>query len=117
MHGVGTHAKTAGQSTQHAEEVVSESQTVDATGAAENSGNAQQAGPKVKQPIGLFATLSSIEMWERFSFYGLQVILAYYIYYSAGDGGLGLTEDRGAGGCRCLRWCRLPRPTRRSMVR
>ncbi|WP_459893660.1 MFS transporter, partial [Brevibacterium metallidurans] len=44
-----------------------------------------------KQPIGLFA-LSSIEMWERFSFYGLQVILAYYIYYSAADGGLGLSE-------------------------
>lgn len=44
-----------------------------------------------KQPTGLF-TLSSIEMWERFSFYGLQVILAYYIYYTAGDGGLGLSE-------------------------
>lgn len=70
---------------------MSESQTVDAAGAAKKPGNAQSAQPKPKQPIGLF-TLSSIEMWERFSFYGLQVILAYYIYYSAGDGGLGLTE-------------------------
>lgn len=65
-----------------------------------NSQIADPAGPasspdtsptQQRQPIGLF-TLSSIEMWERFSFYGLQVILAYYIYYSAGDGGLGLTE-------------------------
>ncbi|MGO1264484.1 peptide MFS transporter [Brevibacterium aurantiacum] len=70
---------------------MSEFQTVDAAGAAEHPSPEQPAKPKVKQPIGLF-TLSSIEMWERFSFYGLQVILAYYIYYSAGDGGLGLTE-------------------------
>lgn len=70
---------------------MSESQIVDATGAGENPGDTQSPDQKVKQPIGLFS-LSSIEMWERFSFYGLQVILAYYIYYSAGDGGLGLTE-------------------------
>ncbi|AZT95826.1 peptide MFS transporter [Brevibacterium aurantiacum] len=70
---------------------MSESQIADATSAAENPGNTQSPDQKVKQPIGLL-TLSSIEMWERFSFYGLQVILAYYIYYSAGDGGLGLTE-------------------------
>lgn len=43
------------------------------------------------QPLGLW-TLSWTEMWERFSFYGLQVILAYYIYYSAGEGGLGLSD-------------------------
>lgn len=70
---------------------MSESQIVDAAGAAEEPVTVQPSEPKVKQPKGLF-TLSSIEMWERFSFYGLQVILAYYIYYSAGDGGLGLTE-------------------------
>ena len=70
---------------------MSEFQTVDAAGAAESPGAEQSVTTRVKQPIGLF-TLSAIEMWERFSFYGLQVILAYYIYYSAGDGGLGLTE-------------------------
>ena len=32
----------------------------------------------------------SIEMWERFSFYGMQAILAYYLYYATTDGGLGL---------------------------
>ncbi|GAA3666369.1 peptide MFS transporter [Arthrobacter ginkgonis] len=41
------------------------------------------------QPKGLL-TLSATEMWERFSFYGLQVILAYYLYYSLSEGGLGI---------------------------
>ena len=41
------------------------------------------------QPRGLI-TLSATEMWERFSFYGLQVILAYYLYYTLSEGGLGL---------------------------
>lgn len=36
------------------------------------------------------ATLASTTLWERLSFYGLQVILAYYIYYAAAEGGLGL---------------------------
>jgi proton-dependent oligopeptide transporter, POT family len=29
-------------------------------------------------------------MWERFSFYGMQGILLIYLYYSAGQGGLGI---------------------------
>ena len=36
------------------------------------------------------ATLFSVEMWERFSFYGMQGILLIYLYYSVADGGLGL---------------------------
>ena len=44
-----------------------------------------------RHPAGLL-TLASTELWERFSFYGLQVLLAYYVYYSAADGGLGLSE-------------------------
>ena len=36
------------------------------------------------------ATLFSVEMWERFSFYGMQGILLIYLYYSITDGGLGL---------------------------
>ncbi|MCD1286057.1 MULTISPECIES: oligopeptide:H+ symporter [unclassified Brevibacterium] len=70
---------------------MSKSQIAGAAGAAENHDTERPTPPKQRQPLGLF-TLSSIEMWERFSFYGLQVILAYYIYYSAGDGGLGLSE-------------------------
>ena len=36
------------------------------------------------------ATLFSVEMWERFSFYGMQGILLIYLYYSVSEGGLGL---------------------------
>lgn len=37
-------------------------------------------------------TLFGLEMWERFSFYGMQGILTIYLYYSATRGGLGLPE-------------------------
>ena len=43
-------------------------------------------------PLGL-ANLSGIELWERFSFYGMQGLLAYYIYYAVGEGGLGYSEQ------------------------
>ena len=43
-------------------------------------------------PLGL-ANLSGIELWERFSFYGMQGLLAYYIYYAVGEGGLGFSEQ------------------------
>ena len=33
-----------------------------------------------------------VEMWERFSFYGMQGILLIYLYFSVADGGLGLPE-------------------------
>lgn len=42
-------------------------------------------------PRGL-ANLFGVEMWERFSFYGMQAILIFYLYYSADKGGLGLSE-------------------------
>jgi proton-dependent oligopeptide transporter, POT family len=42
-------------------------------------------------PRGL-ANLFGVEMWERFSFYGMQGILTIYLYYSAAKGGLGLSE-------------------------
>lgn len=42
-------------------------------------------------PWGL-ANLAGVEMWERFSFYGMQGLLAFYIYYSTTEGGLGLSE-------------------------
>lgn len=34
----------------------------------------------------------SVEMWERFSFYGMQAILAYYLYSTIADGGLGMDK-------------------------
>ena len=41
---------------------------------------------------GALANLFSVEMWERFSFYGMQALLAYYMYHSATDGGLGMDQ-------------------------
>lgn len=39
------------------------------------------------------ANLFGVEMWERFSFYGMQGILTIYLYHSAAEGGLGLAES------------------------
>ncbi|UGT64341.1 peptide MFS transporter [Nocardia asteroides] len=47
-------------------------------------------------PIGL-TNLFGVELWERFSFYGMLTILGYYLYYSVTDGGLGLSQDTGVG--------------------
>ncbi|MDD7582724.1 peptide MFS transporter [Corynebacterium sp. 32222D000AT] len=38
-------------------------------------------------PWGL-ANLFGVEMWERFSFYGMQALVLLYMYYSVADGGL-----------------------------
>lgn len=43
------------------------------------------------QPTVL-ANLFGVELWERFSFYGMQGILLLYLFYSAGRGGLGISE-------------------------
>jgi POT family proton-dependent oligopeptide transporter len=43
------------------------------------------------------ATLFGVEMWERFSFYGMQGILLIYLYYKAADGGLGISQSTATG--------------------
>ena len=48
------------------------------------------------QPWAL-AHVFGVEMWERFSFYGMQGILLIYLYYSATRGGLGMDESVAAG--------------------
>jgi POT family proton-dependent oligopeptide transporter len=47
------------------------------------------------QPMPL-ASLFGVELWERFSFYGMQGILLIYLYYSADRGGLGMNEATAA---------------------
>ncbi|WP_052172698.1 peptide MFS transporter [Nocardia sp. BMG111209] len=47
-------------------------------------------------PIGL-VNLFGVELWERFSFYGMLTILGYYLYYSVADGGLGLSRSTATG--------------------
>src|SRR4051812_50019490 len=58
-----------------------------------------EAGPPADQlDRGFFgqprplANLFGVEMWERFSFYGMQGILLIYLYYTAAQGGLGISE-------------------------
>jgi len=41
--------------------------------------------------------LFSVELWERFSFYGMQGILAYYMYYTVTQGGLGIDQGTALG--------------------
>ena len=43
-------------------------------------------------PIQL-STLFHIELWERFSYYGMQGILLIYLYYSVKSGGLGIDQN------------------------
>lgn len=48
------------------------------------------------QPRGL-ANLFSVELWERFSFYGMQGIVLLYMYFGVADGGLGIDRTVAAG--------------------
>ncbi|MER6523777.1 oligopeptide:H+ symporter [Streptomyces sp. NPDC001508] len=49
---------------------------------------ADGANPSIRtQAPGLWS-LAATELWERFSFYGLQGILTFYLLYSVADGGL-----------------------------
>ncbi|WP_082008407.1 peptide MFS transporter [Microbacterium mangrovi] len=48
------------------------------------------------QPWAL-AHIFSVEMWERFSFYGMQGILLIYMYYSVAEGGLGIDKVTATG--------------------
>jgi POT family proton-dependent oligopeptide transporter len=45
----------------------------------------------------VLANLFGVEMWERFSFYGMQGILLIYLYYSVADGGLGIDKGIASG--------------------
>ncbi|QYN23629.1 peptide MFS transporter [Amycolatopsis sp. DSM 110486] len=47
-------------------------------------------------PRGL-ANLFGVEMWERFSYYGMLGILAIYLYYKADQGGLGIDQGDALG--------------------
>ncbi|HTJ36324.1 MAG TPA: oligopeptide:H+ symporter [Dactylosporangium sp.] len=40
----------------------------------------------------VLANLFGVELWERFSFYGMQGILLIYLYYESSRGGLGVDE-------------------------
>lgn len=42
-------------------------------------------------PRAMF-TLFNLELWERFSYYGMKALVIYYMYYEVSKGGLGLSE-------------------------
>ncbi|GAA1858578.1 peptide MFS transporter [Microbacterium koreense] len=48
------------------------------------------------QPFAL-AHVFGVEMWERFSFYGMQGILLIYMYFSVSEGGLGIDREVATG--------------------
>ncbi|GAB2847025.1 peptide MFS transporter [Microbacterium insulae] len=48
------------------------------------------------QPWAL-AHIFGVEMWERFSFYGMQVVMTFYLYFSVSEGGLGLPQPTALG--------------------
>lgn len=48
------------------------------------------------QPRAL-AHIFGVEMWERFSFYGMQAILLIYMYHSVAEGGLGIDQTVATG--------------------
>ncbi len=45
----------------------------------------------------MLANLFSVEMWERFSFYGMQGILLYYMYFTVAEGGLAIDQTIATG--------------------
>jgi len=48
------------------------------------------------QPFEL-STPFAVELWERFSFYGMQGIVLLYMYYTLADGGLGIDKGVATG--------------------
>ncbi|HTF54403.1 MAG TPA: oligopeptide:H+ symporter [Pseudonocardia sp.] len=60
----------------------------------------QEPGPAGRtvfgHPIGL-TNLFGVELWERFSYYGMLLILGYYLYYSLDQGGLALPQSTATG--------------------
>ena len=63
---------------------------------ATDSADERAARTLFGHPIGL-TNLFGVELWERFSFYGMLTILGYYLYYSVTDGGLEMSRTTATG--------------------
>lgn len=71
-----------------------------ATSVPANPSESVDRNPSGKTFFGhprMLAHLFSVEMWERFSFYGMQGIVLYYMYYQVTEGGLGINQDVAVG--------------------
>jgi POT family proton-dependent oligopeptide transporter len=62
-----------------------------------SAGDRNPSGRTFLGQPGTLANLFSVEMWERFSFYGMQGILLIYMYFQATEGGLGIDEGVATG--------------------
>lgn len=65
-------------------------------GSSRTGGGPARRTHPVGHPVGL-ANLFGVELWERFSFYGMLTILGYYLYYSVTEGGLELPKTTATG--------------------
>lgn len=67
------------------------------TNTSTTASNHRTAEPRRRGlPRGVW-TLAFTELWERYSFYGLQGILSFYLLYSLADGGLEVAPAAAAG--------------------
>nr|WP_120492657.1 oligopeptide:H+ symporter [Corynebacterium lactis] len=60
---------------------------------AGNGGRREAQGTAPQNPRVAIPALVGVETWERFSYYGMQAIMAYYLYDTATGGGLGLATS------------------------
>lgn len=57
------------------------------------------SAPRETQQKGFFGhpramfTLFNMELWERFSYYGMKALVIYYMYYEVSQGGLGISKE------------------------
>jgi len=65
---------------------------------AERTSDRQVERTLFGHPIGL-VNLFGVELWERFSFYGMLTILDYYLYYEVTQGGLELPKTTAISSC------------------
>lgn len=71
--------------------------TGEGAGANEEALSAATEGRRFFGQPWALVPIFGVEMWERFSFYGMQGILLIYLYYSVADGGLGMEQAAAAG--------------------
>ncbi|GAB2908771.1 peptide MFS transporter [Rhodococcus aerolatus] len=66
--------------------------TTSTTGTTRGDAGQDGSGRSFLGQPRVLANLFGVELWERFSFYGMQGIVLLYLYFSAAEGGLGLSE-------------------------
>lgn len=60
----------------------------------QRSSDAHQVPSWLAHHPTIVRSVISIEAWERFSFYGMQALLGYYLYYQVQEGGLGMERGQ-----------------------